>query len=474
MRESNISEIVQFSQMSASRKDSSEDSSYVENQVQKIKKNENEEMNFSAINNSTFSENKSLKSNNEDNSKIINNQESSDDNNNKININKDINYKKSQIGNKINDMIIESDKMNKLYLRKDKEKTEQKGYTVYEISKYSENKKQILCYRRYDNFYKFYEALKIRYPHYIFPELSQKNFMTKVYDDSIFLEQRRKELEFFLNEIYSHEIIGKGEETKKFINDINFDKQYFDSLLKRFNYPEISEKIKENKGIISKGMEKVSDFYNYFVGNKNQKDNEREETKKIFEKTQNLEKNLEKFKNSLEEIKNIHKSFTEEYQEKKFITDNLLYLKDEEINEKNIDKEKFNDLIELRQNYNHENSKIFLKNFEENIIEPLNFDILYLNGEQKAIERYNKFLKKYEDIANYKTQESDNKKIILEKDNIKKDLKDYETNLLKDVENIEEKINKDYEKIINILIISLKDSTEEFISLFQNSNFIKE
>ena len=301
-----------------------------------------------------------------------------------------------------------------------------------------------------------------------------KNIMAKVYDDSIFLEQRRKELEFFLNEIYSHEIIGKGEETKKFINDINFDKQYFDSLLKRFNYPEISEKIKENKGIISKGMEKVSDFYNYFVGNKNQKDNEREETKKIFEKTQNLEKNLEKFKNSLEEIKNIHKSFTEEYQEKKFITDNLLYLKDEEINEKNIDKEKFNDLIELRQNYNHENSKIFLKNFEENIIEPLNFDILYLNGEQKAIERYNKFLKKYEDIANYKTQESDNKKIILEKDNIKKDIKDYETNLLKDVENIEEKINKDYEKIINILIISLKDSTEEFISLFQNSNFIKE
>ena len=284
MRESNISDTntIQFSQYSSSRKDSSDDSLILEKQVQVVKKNEDVEVNLSSFNNSMLSVNKSINSDNEGNSKIINDKD-------QINKNKDLSHKKSQIGNKANDIIIEIDKMNQLYLRRDKEKSEQKGYTVYEISKNLENKKIILCYRRYDNFNKFYEALKIRFPHYIFPQLSPKNTMAKLYDDQIFLEQRRKELEFFINEINSHEIIGKAEETKKFLNDVNFDKQYFDSLLKRFNYPEISEKIKENKGIISKGMEKVSDLYNYFIGNKSQTDNQREETKKIFEKTENLD-----------------------------------------------------------------------------------------------------------------------------------------------------------------------------------------
>ena len=470
MRESNISDTntIQFSQYSSSRKDSSDDSLILEKQVQVVKKNEDVEVNLSSFNNSMLSINKSINSDNEGNSKNINDKD-------KMNKNKDLSHKKSQIGNKANDIIIEIDKMNQLYLRRDKEKSEQKGYTVYEISKNLENKKIILCYRRYDNFNKFYEALKIRFPHYIFPQLSPKNTMAKLYDDQIFLEQRRKELEFFINEINSHEIIGKAEETKKFLNDVNFDKQYFDSLLKRFNYPEISEKIKENKGIISKGMEKVSDLYNYFVGNKSQTDNQREETKKILEKTENLEKNLKKFQTTLDEIKNIYKSYTDEYQEKKFISDNLLFLKDDdEINESDIEKQKFNDLVELRQNYNYEKSKIFLKYFEEKIIDPLNFTILYLNGEQEAMKRYKHFLKKYIAIINYKIQENDNKKIAIEQNNIRKDIENYEDNLLKDIENIEKKVNEDYEKIINTLIISLKDSTEEFIELFNNSNFIKE
>ena len=183
---------------------------------------------------------------------------------------------------------------------------------------------------------------------------------------------------------------------------------------------------------------------------------------------------MEKFKTTLDEIKNIYKSYTEEYQEKKFISDNLLFLKDDEINESDIDKQKFNDLVELRQNYDYEKSKIFLKYFEEKIIDPLNFTILYLNGEQEAMKRYKHFLKKYIAIINYKIQENDNKKIVIEQNNIRKDIENYEDNLLKDIENIEKKVNEDYEKIINTLIISLKDSTEEFIDLFNNSNFIKE
>ena len=90
------------------------------------------------------------------------------------------------------------------------------------------------------------------------------------------------------------------------------------------------------------------------------------------------------------------------------------------------------------------------------------------------MKRYKHFLKKYIGIINYKIQENDNKKIVKEENNIRKDIESYEDNLLKDIENIEKKVNEDYEKIINTLIISLKDSTEEFIELFNNSNFIKE
>ena len=128
MRESNISDTntIQFSQYSSSRKDSSDDSLILEKQVQVVKKNEDVEVNLSSFNNSMLSVNKSINSDNEGNSKIINDKD-------QRNKNKDLSHKKSQIGNKANDIIIEIDKMNQLYLRRDKEKSEQKGYTVYEI-----------------------------------------------------------------------------------------------------------------------------------------------------------------------------------------------------------------------------------------------------------------------------------------------------------------------------------------------------
>ena len=469
MRESNISDTntIQFSQYSSSRKDSSDDSLILEKQVQVVKKNEDIEVNLSSFNNSMLSVNKSINSDNEGNSKIINDKA-------QINKNKDLSHKKSQIGNKANDIIIEIDKMNQLYLRRDKEKSEQKGYTVYEISKNLENKKIILCYRRYDNFNKFYEALKIRFPHYIFPQLSPKNTMAKLYDDQIFLEQRRKELEFFINEIDSHDVMGKSEELQKFLNGANFDKQYFNSLLKSFDYPETLKKINENKGIITKGMKGVSDIYNYFVGNKTEKDNQRENAKKIFEKTENLDKKIEKYNSIYEEIKIIYKSFIDEREEKKFMINNLLFMKNEGIYENNSVKNKFNELVELNQNYNFKKSDKFLQTFEAKIVDSLNFCVLYLNGEQKAIKRYKNFLENYNEIINYQKQEKDSNKIDIEQNNIKTDIETYENNLLKEIEKIEDKTNKEYENIIHTLIMSLKDSTGEFVELYENSNFVKE
>ena len=476
MRESNISDVssIQNSNYSSNRKDY-EDSIVIQKQVQTIKGKDDEDISFSSFNNSMISVNKSI-NNQEDsnNSKVIDKQNSiASDDDNKIKLNNK-NKKTTKLGNKINYMMLETDTNNNLQLRQDKERSEQKGYTVYEISKIIEDKKHILCYRRYDNFSKFYEALKIRYPHYIIPKLSPKKIMAKVYDDQVFIEQRRKELEFFINEIYSHDIMGKSEELQKFLNGANFDKQYFNSLLKCFDYPETLKKINENKGIITKGMKGVSDIYNYFVGNKTQKDNQRENAKKIFEKTENLDKKLEKYNSIYEEIKIIYKSFIDEREEKKFMINNLLFMKNEGIYENNSVKNKFNELVELNQNYNFQKSDKFLQTFEAKIVDALNFCILYLNGEQKAIKRYKNFLENYNEIINYQKQEKDSNKIDIEQNNIKTDIETYENNLLKEIEKIEDKTNKEYENIIHTLIMSLKDSTGEFVELYENSNFVKE
>ena len=476
MRESNFSDVssIQNSNYSSNRKDY-EDSIVIQKQVQTIKGKDDEDISFSSFNNSMISVNKSI-NNQEDsnNSKVIDKQNSiASDDDNKIKLNNK-NKKTTKLGNKINYMMLETDTNNNLHLRQDKERSEQKGYTVYEISKIIEDKKHILCYRRYDNFSKFYEALKIRYPHYIIPKLSPKKIMAKVYDDQVFIEQRRKELEFFINEIYSHDIMGKSEELQKFLNGANFDKQYFNSLLKCFDYPETLKKINENKGIITKGMKGVSNIYNYFVGNKTEKDNQRENSKKIFEKTENLDKKIEKYNSIYEEIKIIYKSFIDEREEKKFMINNLLFMKNEGNYENNSVKNKFNELVELNQNYNFKKSDKFLQTFEAKIVDSLNFCILYLNGEQKAIKRYKNFLENYNEIINYQKQEKDSNKIDIEQNNIKTDIETYENNLLKEIEKIEDKTNKEYENIIHTLIMSLKDSTGEFVELYENSNFVKE
>ena len=216
------------------------------------------------------------------------------------------------------------------------------------------------------------------------------------------------------------------------------------------------KKIKENKGIITKGMKGVSNLYNYFLGNKNNNNNERENAKKIFEKTENLTKKIQKYSSTLEEVKIIYNSFIEEYNEKKFLIDNLIFLKNEDNNENNLEKTKFNELIKINQNYNFEKSDNFLKSFKELIVNPLNFNLLYLFGEEKAIKRYKKFLEKYEEIINYQKQEKDDKRISIEQIQIKKDIEIYENNLLEDIEKIENKTNQEYESIIQYDIISNK------------------
>ena len=476
MRESNYSDSnsVQYSDDS-SNKNEIEESTIIQKQVQSVRKKDDEEINMSTFSNSTISLNQSInipeKANN---NKEVNKENQKEEDKIIKNTNNNLKKKKTNLGNKINHMILDPDKSSHLYLKKDEQKSKQKNHTIYTIYKIGENKEeQILCSRRYKYFNQFYEVLKMRYPHYIYPKLNPKSIMAKVKDDPIFIEQRRKELEFFINEINTHEIIGKGEELKKFLYVTKFDKQYFYYPENVFDYPETLKKIEENKGIISKGMKSAKNLYNYFVGNKNQISSEREKAKIIFEKMKKLQKKIEKFNTTFEEIKNIYKSFKDEYKEKEYIANNFLYMKIEGNFENNFDKKKFNELVELNQNYSYEKSKLFLENLENKIVDPLNFCILYLYGEQKAINRYHNFLEKYEEIINYKKLEKDSKRIDIEQENIKKDIEIYENILLNEIEKIEDKTNKEFENIIHILIISLKDSTEEFVELYKNSNFIK-
>ena len=451
------------------------DSLYIPNQVQRVKKedvdldnssNEEKEINLD----SDIKSNTSLLKHN-DSEEIIKQQKSNINSlSNIVNTN---NSKKSSLhGNRIS-LNMEKKKNVSIYLKIDKEKSAKEGYTIYEISienkKSNEIEKKILCYRRYDNFNNFYEVLKIRYPHYIFPKLSPKKIMAKVYDDKIFLELRKNELQYFLNEIYNHKIIGKSEEMKNFLNG-KFDKQYFKSIGGYFDYSGCINKIND-VGLINQGVIGVTNLFNYLTGKKTQDNSERESTKKIFAKSETTNKKIEKYILTLNELKIFYEALKEEYKESKFICNNLLFLKRENNNENNLDIKNFNNIIEINQAFNNEIYDEFLTFFENEIIYPLSCCILDLEGEKKAIERYNKFLVDYNNIINYKKKE--NNEILEEQIKIKKDIELYEETLLQEIDRVEEKNNKIYDDIIHRLSIFLNNHTEITINKYKNSYFEK-
>ena len=212
----------------------------------------------------------------DDDFKIESNEPESNNSNNITEKTEDIKEESNVINNKKpstnfnkGNQIIFNKRKDLIIIEIDKEKSSQKGYTVYQLNLINGNsnpfnsninskkdEKKILCFRRYKDFEKFYNTLKFRFPHYVFPRLSEKNFvLAKVKDDPSFIENRRKELQFFINKLYLHEIIGKSEEFKHFINYSTFDDQYYDNLPKKFSYPEC-QKVENDKGYWSKGVRK--------------------------------------------------------------------------------------------------------------------------------------------------------------------------------------------------------------------------
>ena len=419
---------------------------------------------FQIENNEDESNKQNLKDSSED---IINNNNSNNKNEIKeiperqlLNLNKDNSSFSSFNSEKKKDAII---------LEVDEEKTKRNNFTVYQLieikqdsNSYNKKTKKILCYRRYSEFDKFYNKLKSRYPHCIFPRLSQKLYIKK--EDPINVENRRKELQYFLNRLYYHEEISKSEEFKRFINS-TFDAQYFDNLPNKYSYPE-SFKANNDQSYWNFGIKKIKGL---FSNTKEHTQSEKE--KQILSREEEFKNKSTKYSDLLKDIKNLYENVEATKNEYKLISNNMLFLKDDK-NKKDDNndedyKNNFNELIDLNKNL----SEIYdnnTKNDLVDIIDQLNYCILDVEGINRAIERFRNFIKDYETVKNAKAV---NKYVSEEKSKVEHDKEDFEDNILKDLKKYDRENDFIYEQIIEKLINYIKKINEDGLKAFNETNF---
>ena len=437
------------------------------NQMSNVMNNNNSDKSddFQIENNEDESNKQNLKDSSED---IINNNNNS---NNKdeikeiperqlLNLNKDNSSFSSFNSEKKKDAII---------LEVDEEKTKRNNFTVYQLieikqdsNSYNKKTKKILCYRRYSEFDKFYNKLKSRYPHCIFPRLSQKLYIKK--EDPINVENRRKELQYFLNRLYYHEEISKSEEFKRFINS-TFDAQYFDNLPNKYSYPE-SFKANNDQSYWTLGMKKIKGL---FSNTKEHTQSEKE--KQILSREEEFKNKSTKYSDLLKDIKNLYENVEATKNEYKLISNNMLFLKDDKNKKDDNDdedyKNNFNELIDLNKNL----SEIYdnnTKNDLVDIIDQLNYCILDVEGINRAIERFRNFIKDYETVKNAKAV---NKYVSEEKSKVEHDKEDFEDNILKDLKKYDRENDFIYEQIIEKLINYIKKINEDGLKAFNETNF---
>ena len=425
-------------------------------------------------------ESKDLIEKNDNENNINNEKDSIVELNDDKNISEKSNTTESSNLNKGNELIFNR-RNDLIHIEIDKEKTSQKGYTVYQLNFINDNsknynisislknkEKKILCFRRYKDFEKFYNTLKIRFPHCIFPRLSEKNYvMAKVRDDPTFIENRRKELQYFINKLYFHEQIGKSEEFKHFISYSTFDEQYYDNLPKKYFYPEC-EKVNNDKGYWSKGVEK---FSSYFSKPKENKQSEFE--KNILNREEEFKFKITQYNDLLKEIRILYETSEEEMNEYKIISNNLLYLKDNgsssfSKNEEDINKTKFNELINLTKNLSDILSTNSIDYLAE-ILDQLNYCILDVGGINRAIERYINFIKEYKKIKEINVK--NNKYIIEEKAQADIDKNEFEKSLLDDIQKYDKENKNKNEEIIEKIILFIKNINENNDKAFETSQF---
>ena len=102
------------------------------------------------------------------------------------------------------------------------------------------------------------------------------------------------------------------------------------------------------------------------------------------------------------------------------------------------------------------------------IIDQLNYCILDVEGINRAIERFNAFIKDYEKVKNAKAV---NKYVSEEKSKIEHDKEDFENNILKDLKKYDKENDFIYEQIIEKLINYIKKINEDGLKAFNATNF---
>jgi hypothetical protein len=191
----------------------------------------------------------------------------------------------------------------------------------------NENGEELVkCERRYNNFYKFNLKLRKKYPYCLIPKLTEKHPITNlIYKDNNeeFYLNREIQLRFYLSYIIKHDILSNSKELHKFLNDAEFDENYFsqDDLPCSFSISSNITESMKNKVI---GM-----FKGLFGGDKQDRkpsDDERKILtmesyyKNILEKYTEMKQNICTYLKSIDDISEEYRKLVHSYS---YLRDNV-------------------------------------------------------------------------------------------------------------------------------------------------------
>ncbi len=435
----------------------------------------NPELFFSLMNESKYDIEKiqeipsvKLKNENEENKE-------NEDNNTKEKEDNEEEYIKLKDSNLYNILIEEgSTRYNKKDYIDIKEKTAQKeimSHTEYVISlnKRNSNKKEIqiiiLSYRRYEHFNIFYNAMKIKYPYFIYPKLSEKNVMVKINQDQEFMERRRKQLKFLLNYFAFHPKLNQKEEFIKFLKDPIFDEKYFLNINSPYEYPETKKYFNSNP------FYPLSYFKNLFNDSKNIQIEPNENQKKFTSMISFYNKMYDNIFEMVQTLNNYYHIFIKSKDNYNDLSRNLSYLNlKKNFKNKNENNIIYDEMISLSKNLSNM-EKEFSDKFMLLVNEPIDEFMLMLKGVCEALERYSQYIETYKSVIyagnNFKENDNvnnlqdDEEKIKEEIELRKKQFYEKKGKLGEEVANAN-KHKFEYEKELN-------REYEDFLSKYSNS-----
>ncbi len=343
------------------------------------------------------------------------------------------------------------------------------GHIEYEISLNKTNKNEIqkiiLSYRRYQHFDIFYNGMKIKYPYFIYPKLSEKNVMVKINQDQEFMERRRKQLKFLLNYFAFHPKLNQKEEFIKFLKDPIFDEKYFLNINSPYEYPETKKYFNSNP------FYPLSYFKNLFNDSKNIQIEPNENQKKFTSMISFYNKMYDNIFEMVQTLNNYYHIFIKSKDNYNDLSRNLSYLNlKKNFKNKNENNIIYDEMISLSKNLSNM-EKEFSDKFMLLVNEPIDEFMLMLKGVCEALERYSQYIETYKSVIyagnNFKENDNvnnlqdDEEKIKEEIELRKKQFYEKKGKLGEEVANAN-KHKFEYEKELN-------REYEDFLSKYSNS-----